>query len=370
MAEEVKSLEVAGNRNLPEPSTIFFDVARFEAMWKIAGALSKSNMLPAQFQNNTANCIIALNLADRLRVDPFMMMQSMYVVHGRPGIEGKLAIPLIDGTGRFSPIKYKFSGEGKTEKGIGRPGSCIAYATELKTGEVIEGPPVTWEMAAAEGWTKNKGTETSKWQTLPDLMFRYRAAMFFARVNCPGALLGLRSVDEIEDIEALRMVEGANGVYNLEPGQQGGTEASPPPEETKEAFEKTIPAGTDMMALSDYLLAVAKANKITVLDVQTNVVKEEDERPAREAKGIKKTDGFWDIFPKWSKTQQKKASKKPQSDADLSSGKLEMAPAPCPDRPDTVMTVLYCNTECKTRQGCQAWPVTEYNGVDNSTSGT
>jgi hypothetical protein len=179
--------------------------------------------------------MIALNLADRMQVDPFMLMQNMYVVHGRPGIEGKLAIALVEGSGRFSPLKYSFDGEGKTDKGIDRPESCFAYATELKTGEVIEGPPVTWQMAVAEGWTKARGEKemTPKWQTMPDLMFRYRAAMFFARVNCPGALLGLRSVEEIEDIE---MVPAGEGL----PYQLAGDRYETAAEEKKEPVSATV----------------------------------------------------------------------------------------------------------------------------------
>ena len=117
-------------------------------------------------------------------------------------------------------------------------------------------------------------------------------------------------------------------------------------------FEDTIPEGTDFDLLSDYVNAVAKATKKTVEEVQANAVKEPE--------------GFWKMFPAWSKTQQKKTGKKPQADAGSGSGKVEMCPAPCPDRPDTVMTVAFCNIECKTRQDCPAWPV-EYNGADNST---
>lgn len=214
MNEEIKNGEnvpAVKEQALPSPS-IFGNIQRFEEAQRIAKLLSESDLVPAHFQKKIANCMIALQLAERMRVDPFMLMQNMYVVHGRPGIEGKLAIALIEGTGRYSPLKFKFSGQGKTEKNVPRADSCLAYATELKTGEVIEGPPVTWETAVLEGWTKNKGDMLSKWQTMPDLMFRYRSAMFFARANCPGALLGLKTADELEDIVELEEV--SPGVYS------------------------------------------------------------------------------------------------------------------------------------------------------------
>ena len=58
-------------------------------------------------------------------------------------------------------------------------------------------------MAKAEGWYSKKdkyGNETSKWQTMPELMLAYRAAAFFARVYIPNALMGCAVEGEAEDI--------------------------------------------------------------------------------------------------------------------------------------------------------------------------
>jgi hypothetical protein len=273
-----------------QPS-LFFDVNRFEAMWKIATVLAKSDMIPKQFMNSPANCIIALNLAERLRVDPFMMMQSMYVVHGRPGIEAKLTIALVEATGKYSPLKFKVEGKGKTDKGVTRPDSCTAYATELKSGEIIEGPTVTWEMAKAEGWTDPKGTQISKWQTMPDLMFRYRAATFFARVNCPGSTFGLRTLDELEDIE---MIPAGSGSYTM-PGNAPFTIAQPE-ENLSDKFTNFIPPGTDEDLLSAFLESVAKVSKTTVDEVK--------------AEAVKDNDGFWKAFEKFKVKHQKKEEPK------------------------------------------------------------
>jgi len=52
-------------------------------------------------------------------------------------------------------------------------------------------------MAKDEGWLDKKG---SKWQTMPRQMMMYRAASFFARVHCPEVLIGLQTVDEVQDV--------------------------------------------------------------------------------------------------------------------------------------------------------------------------
>lgn len=261
-------------------ASIFLDMQRFADAQRVATLLASSTMVPEQFQRNVANCVIALNLADRLRVDTFMMMQNMYVVHGRPGIESKMAIALVEGSGKYSPIKYKVSGTGKTEKGVARPDQCVAYATEIKTGEVIEGPAVTWEMAVAEGWTKPRKDLPSKWQTMPEIMFRYRAAMFFARVHAPGALLGLRTVDELEDIQVVEMKPTRNGQYTSEEAP-----LLPPVQE----FEATIPAGTDMEVLGLFLAKTADSNKATIEAVKAEAAK--DPKP------------FWKFYAAWNKQQ-------------------------------------------------------------------
>jgi hypothetical protein len=60
-------------------------------------------------------------------------------------------------------------------------------------------------MAKREGWYSRRdkyGNETSKWQTMPELMLRYRAAAFFGRLYAPEILMGMQANDEVEDIVA------------------------------------------------------------------------------------------------------------------------------------------------------------------------
>ena len=80
---------------------------------------------------------------------------------------------------------------------------CKAYTTEKATGELIEGVAVTIGMAKAEGWWSKKdknGRETSKWQTMPELMLHYRAAAFLIRLVAPEIALGFQSTEEVRDV--------------------------------------------------------------------------------------------------------------------------------------------------------------------------
>lgn len=180
------------NQLITSDNSLLLDVVKFEHAQRVAMMLSKSTMVPEHFrgENNVGNCIIALNYADRVGVDPFMVMQKMYIIHGKPAIEAQLQIALFNKSDRFTTLKYKMSGAGDAL-------TCVAYAKDKDTDEEIEGPPVSIELAKSEGWYGKKG---SKWKTLPDLMLRYRSAAFFIRVYAPETTLGLYTSEELTDI--------------------------------------------------------------------------------------------------------------------------------------------------------------------------
>lgn len=182
VAVVAQSTEVAG----------FNTAAGFELMQRVAGALVTSDLVPQAYKGKEklGNAIIALSLAQRIGAEPLMVMQNLHVIHGRPSWSAQFIISAINSCGKFSPLRFRVTGEGAAK-------SCVAYAIEKATGEVLEGPPVSMEMAKAEGWLGKSG---SKWQTMPDLMLRYRAASFFGRLYAPEILMGMQSVDEVEDM--------------------------------------------------------------------------------------------------------------------------------------------------------------------------
>jgi len=170
---------------------LYLDTAKFEHGWRVANMLASSTMVPKHFQENVGNCMIALNLSARVGLDPFMLMQKMGIIQGKPALEAQLIISLVNRTGLFTPIDYELTGEGDEMQ-------CYAYATKLSTGKELKGPVVSIDMAKKEGWYGKAG---SKWKTMPELMLRYRAASFFCSVYCPEAKLGMLSNEEAHDIK-------------------------------------------------------------------------------------------------------------------------------------------------------------------------
>jgi len=160
-----------------------------------ASALAKSDLIPASYKNNVPNCILALDIAQRLGIQPLAVCQNLHVIQGRPSWSSTFVIAMLNASGRFSPIRFEVRKAGERETG------WRAVATCRETGSILEGPWVTLEMAKAEGWSTKGG---SKWVSMPELMGRYRAAAFFGRLYAPEKLMGLQHVEELEDVRPMK----------------------------------------------------------------------------------------------------------------------------------------------------------------------
>lgn len=175
------------------------ETAAFELVQRHAKMLASSTLVPKDFQGNMANCAIGLNIAKRLGADPFMVIQNIDIIHGRPSFRATFLIAMVNASGRFTPLQFRMGGDGATR-------SCTAHCKTKDSGEVIEGPEITMAMAKAEGWSTKSG---SKWVTMPELMLRYRAAAFFARIYAPDITLGMHTSEERYDMqEEPRMASG------------------------------------------------------------------------------------------------------------------------------------------------------------------
>jgi hypothetical protein len=180
----MKKLQIANNQN-DEQAIVRAELS--PSMMQMAEKIATSDLIPAIFQRKPANCLIAMEMAYRIRASILAVMQSMYIVHGKPGWSGQFMIGSVNATGRFTPLKFRFSAD-KQE--------CRAVATSKATGEEVEGPPVSVAMAKAEGWWDRN----PKWKNMTELMLTYRAGSFFGRVHTPDVVMGMREEGEIIDV--------------------------------------------------------------------------------------------------------------------------------------------------------------------------
>lgn len=169
---------------LPQDASPQESFARsFRQSYKLAQTFAKSSLIPQQYQGKVEDCAIAVDMAVRMGVSPLMVMQSLYVVKGKPSWSGQACM---------SFIKAKYPNAVPVYVGAKGMESRGCY---IKAGD-LEGPEVNLKMAKAEGWADKPG---SKWRTMPELMLAYRAAAFFARIYCPEILMGVVVEGEAED---------------------------------------------------------------------------------------------------------------------------------------------------------------------------
>lgn len=241
-------------RNLNGNTRIgFSDSQGFELMYRVATMISRSELVPDIFRetievkkgankgtlvknpSGIPNAMLALNVATQLDMDVLMVMGNMMVIEGRLSWSSQFVIAAVNRSKKFTAIRFdvvrdkdateyeyvgkewdaqqnRYSNVKRKVKLINR--TCIAWAIEKETGERVESPEVSLEMAVLEGWYGKNG---SKWKTMPDVMLRYRAASFFGKLYAPDMLMGMPSEDELEDM--LPEVQGQQ-VQQTQQGQE------------------------------------------------------------------------------------------------------------------------------------------------------
>ena len=301
----------------------FQDLASFEFMQRTAKMFSASSMVPAAYQEMTtkgfgqrattehnpaalANCVIALDMSQRMNANPLMIMQNLHVIEGRPSWSSQFIIAAINNSGKFSPLRfdlewldeidatfstYEWIDNRKIEqkhKVRIKNARCVAWATELATGQRLESAPVTMEMAVAEGWYGKNG---SKWKSMPDLMMRYRSAAFFGRIYAPELLMGLPTAEETHDVftvdeagavsQTRQAVPRSAGTVNTETGE------IEPVTYPQEKFDANLSGWADMIAAgrktADTLIAFVESRPGTApfTDAQKAALRELGKQPGK-----------------------------------------------------------------------------------------
>lgn len=187
---------------------------QMESVWKTCQILAKSQIVPECYRGKPEDIYAAKIYADDMQVGLLPFLHNTYMMHGKLGMHSKLLTATVNRSKIFAtPLLFK---KGKGDNGV--VDSCTAYA-KLQSGETVTGSEITWAMVKENNWDKN-----SKWKTIRELMFEYRAAAFFARVYCPEATMGLMTVEEIEDMSAGKPEEPRTPLFGAKPPEEPETQ--------------------------------------------------------------------------------------------------------------------------------------------------
>ena len=185
---------VKSETNLTFNDFSWMDYPTVAKLANVAKGLSNSRLIPDNFKGDTWGIMIAMEMANRMHMGLLQVLQSLYIVKGKPSWSGQFCISAINACGKFTPLEFVwYYNEDGSVKG------CSAQAASLATGHLLTSPPITWETVEGFGWNKKDG---SMWN-IPgqrEQMYQYRAAAYFARTYCPEVLGGLYTKEENQDI--------------------------------------------------------------------------------------------------------------------------------------------------------------------------
>lgn len=291
---ETKNLPVQQSATEAPAVFNFFNPVHFETMQRVCKMFSSSELVPEMYRTNLkpdkegnptnpeskamANCMIAVEMSQRIGASPLMIMQNMNIIYGRPSWASKFLIATVNTCGRFNPLQFKFTNLGRigkltiteyekkwvnatnggkgyyqnTPKTVEFDGTqldnieCIAYTTAKGSDEILESSPVDIKISLQERWYTKEG---SKWATMPKQMLMYRAASFWTNSYAPELSMGMKTTEEIQDIIDIdyedvtkkverEKAENANKtVLNIDENQAQGAKAEEPKKEEKKAEE-------------------------------------------------------------------------------------------------------------------------------------
>lgn len=208
----------------------FFDPVQFDTMQRVCKLFASSELVPDMYkvsdknpiEKAMANCMIAIEIAQRIGASPLMVMQNMVPIYGRPSWSSKFLVATVNTCGRFNPLQYRFTEKGmlgmvdytdyvwdnasRSKRAVTKQFDgkkvmdieCVAYTTAKGSDKMLESSPVSIRLAIQEGWYTKNG---SKWQTMTKQMLMYRAASFWTSAYAPELSMGMKTIEENQDIQ-------------------------------------------------------------------------------------------------------------------------------------------------------------------------
>ena len=184
--------------NTDGESSIYQTTESFEFAQRQAKSLCQSQLVPKEYQgqNGLSNCLVALEMSKMMNLSPLTVMQNLNVIHGKPTWSAQFISSQIIGCSRFKNFDYIVTGKDDSL-------SVQCQAIRLEDDKLVKGTAVSMRMAQQEGWTERN----KKYQSMPELMLKNRAATFFGRQYIPDLLLGVQTSEEVVDIEPINVTD-------------------------------------------------------------------------------------------------------------------------------------------------------------------
>lgn len=222
-------------------TAMMFGAGNLERAMQVAEAMASAKVsVPNHLRGNPGDCLAIVMQATQWGMNPFAVAQKTHLVNGTLGYEAQLVNAVVQGSGSIKGrIHYEYQGE---DANIAcRVGAIIAGENDITWGEWLASKDVT---------TKN----SPLWKTNPKQQLGYLQMKNWARLYCPGAILGVYDYDELANAPATKDM-GSIDPTTGEVTQPGKKELPPCPDTKIDRWIANVEAGK---APADELLAFAE----------------------------------------------------------------------------------------------------------------
>ncbi|MCB5278927.1 MAG: hypothetical protein LHW59_05355 [Candidatus Cloacimonetes bacterium] len=154
----------------------------FNEVMAFSETLSKSGIIPKNFQDKPNDIFVAINWGLTLGLPPVQALNGIAVINGKPSIFGDLAMALVRASGKCEYVK-----ETQTDS----MATCIVK----RVGEDEQSKTFTMDEARKAGLLSNP-----TWNKYPKRMLQMRARAFALRDVFADVLLGISIAEEQQDI--------------------------------------------------------------------------------------------------------------------------------------------------------------------------
>lgn len=170
---------------------LMMNPAIMDALYKFAQVMAESKFtVPKHLQGNVGDCLAVAMQATLWGMHPFTVAQKTHEVGGTLGYEAQLVNAVVQNSGAIiGRFHYEYQGEGARLQC--RVGAIPRGESEIVWGEWLSSESVT---------TKN----SPLWKTNPKQQLGYLQVKNWARAFTPGAILGVYTPDDMEDIPVQR----------------------------------------------------------------------------------------------------------------------------------------------------------------------
>lgn len=175
-------------QNLPafqkQTEVFSLEPRNFDEAMKFAQLISKTDLVPKQYKNKTADTLVAMMLGKDMGLKSLVSLQHIAVINGRPTLWGDSMLALVKSHPDCEWIEETFDEKTMTA-------TC---KVKRKNNPIYE-----YKFSMEDAKRAKLANKPGPWQDYPKRMLQMRARGFALRDTFPDALNGLITVEEARD---------------------------------------------------------------------------------------------------------------------------------------------------------------------------